>query len=216
MQKQFARWGIPEDIVTDSGTNYDSVEFSQSCTRNNIKHTKSSPHHRQSNGNSESAVKIVETLLRKTEKTAFNPYEALLDWHNTPTIGMTTSPAQRFLNRRTRTEIPTTGTLLTPKIAEKVLEEKTRKTKISQVCYNKSARDLNELKPGDIVRVKPETLVKGQEWKKGTVTQSHGYRSYDVNVEGKVLRRNLVHRKPDKQVRITEPSLKSEEQRPKD
>ena len=78
--------------------------------------------------------------------------------------------------------------------------------------YNKSARDLNELKPGDTVRVKPETLVKGQEWKNGTVTQSHGYRSYDVNVEGKVIRRNRVHRKPDKQVKITEPSLKSEEQ----
>ena len=48
------------------------------------------------------------------------------------------------------------------------------------------------------------------------MTQSHGYRSYDVNVEGKVLRRNRVHLKPDKQVKITEPSLKSEEQNPKD
>ena len=131
MQKQFARWAIPEDIVTESGTNYDSVEFSQFCRRNNIKHTKSSPHHRQSNENSESAVKIVKTLLRKTEKTALNPYEASLDWHNTPTIGMTTSPEQRFLNRRTRTEIPIRGTLLTPEIAEEVLEEKTRKTKKS-------------------------------------------------------------------------------------
>ena len=93
MQKQFARWGIPEDIVTDSGTNYDSIEFSQF----NIKHTKSSPHHHQSNGKSESPVKIVKTSLRKTEK--LKSYEALLDRHNTPTIGMTTSLAQRFLKR---------------------------------------------------------------------------------------------------------------------
>ena len=63
-QKQFARWGIPEEIVTDSGTNYDSAEFSQFCKRQNIKHTKSPPHHHQSNGKSESAVKIVKTLLR--------------------------------------------------------------------------------------------------------------------------------------------------------
>ena len=63
-QKQFARWGIPEEIVTDSGTNYDSAEFSQFCKRQNIKHTKSLPHHHQSNGKSESAVKIVKTLLR--------------------------------------------------------------------------------------------------------------------------------------------------------
>ena len=88
-QKQFARWGIPEEIVTDSGTNYDSVEFSQFCKRKNIKHTKSPPHYHQSNGKSESAVKIVKTLLRWTEKTALNPYEALLDRHNTPTNRMT-------------------------------------------------------------------------------------------------------------------------------
>ena len=50
----------------------------------------------------------------------------------------------------------------------------------------------------------------------GTVTQSHGYRSYDVHVEGKVLRRNCVHLKPDKEVKITEPSLKTEQQNPKD
>ena len=49
--------------------------------------------------------------------------------------------------------------------------EKTRKTKKSQVYYNKSARDLNELKPGETVRVKPETLVKGQEWKKGKMLE---------------------------------------------
>ena len=108
-------------------------------------------------------MKIVKTLLRETEKTTLNPYEALLDRHNTPTIGMTTSPEQRFLNRRTRTEILIKGTLLTPEIVERVLEEKTWKTKKSQVYYNKPARDLNELKPGDTVRVKPETLVKGQE-----------------------------------------------------
>ena len=88
-------------------------------------------------------MKIVKTLLRKTEKTALNPYEALLGRHNTPTIGMATSS--------TRTEIPTRGTLLTPKIEEKVLEEETRKTKKSEVYYNKSARDRNHLKPGDIV-----------------------------------------------------------------
>ena len=31
MQKQFARWGIPDEIVTDCGKNYDSVEFTQFC-----------------------------------------------------------------------------------------------------------------------------------------------------------------------------------------
>ena len=71
-------------------------------------------------------------LLRKSHKSALNPYEALLDQRNTPAVEMTTSPTQRFLNRRTRTEIPMKGALLTPKIAEKVLEEKANTTKKSQ------------------------------------------------------------------------------------
>ena len=198
MQRQFARWGIPDEIVTDCGKNFDSAEFSQFCQRKKIKHTKSSPHHHQSNGKSESAVKIAKTMLRKSAKTTLNPYEALLDQRNTPTAGMTTSPIQRFLNRRTKTEIPMKTTLLTPKLAEQVLKEKARKTKKSQTYYDRNAK-CNMLKPGDIVRIKPQGLVKGQEWKKGSVIQSHGYRSYDVKVDEKVLTRNRVHLKPDKQ-----------------
>ena len=73
MQKQFARWGIPDEIVTDCGKNYDSAQFSQFCQRKEIKHTKSSPYQHQSNGKAESAVKIVKTLLRKAEKTKLSP-----------------------------------------------------------------------------------------------------------------------------------------------
>ena len=95
-----------------------------------------------------------------------------------------------------------------------MLAEKTKKHQKSQAYYHRTAKDLNELKPGDTVRVKPEGLLKGQEWKKGTVSQNCGYRSYDVNVDGKLLRRNRVHLKEDQQVKVTEPSSKSAEQKP--
>ena len=55
------------------------------------------------------------------------------------------------------------ATLLTPEIAETVLAEKTKKHQKSQAYYDRTAKDLNELKPGDTVRVKPEGLSKGQE-----------------------------------------------------
>lgn len=74
--------------------------------------------------------------------------------------------------------MPTKETLLTTKIVEKVTEEQANKTKKSQVYYDRTAKDLNELKPGDKVRVKPAGLVKGQEWKKGCVRKNDGYRSY--------------------------------------
>ena len=48
------------------------------------------------------------------------------------------------------------------------------------------------------------------------LTERCGYRSYDVNVDGKLLRRNRVHLKEDRQVRVTEPSSKSAAQNPTD
>ena len=116
--KQLSQWGLPDEIVTDCGKNFDSKEFSQFCQRKQIKYTKSSPPHHQSNYIVESAVKIIKSILRKTENSALNPYEALLNQHNKPTVDMTTSPAQRFLNRRLKSEIPMKATLLTPEIAE--------------------------------------------------------------------------------------------------
>ena len=127
-------------------------------------------------------------------------------------IGMTTSPTQRFLNRRTKTEIPMKATLLTPELAEKVLEEKAKKTKKSQAYYDRTAKDLTELKPGDTVRIRPDGLVKGQEWRKGSVVQIHGYRSYDVKVDGKVLNRNRVHLKPEQ--KVSAPTMPSDARKP--
>ena len=177
--KQFSQWGLPDEIVTDCGKNFDSKEFSQFCQRKQITHMKSSPHHHQSNGKAESAVKIAKSILRKTENSALNPYEALLDQHNTPTVDMTTSPAQRFLHRRLKSEIPMKATLLTPEIAETVLKEKAKKTAKSQLYYNRTAKDLSVLKPGDMVTIKPEGLTKGKQWRKGLIVQKHPFRSYE-------------------------------------
>ena len=95
---------------------------------------------------------------------------------------MTTYPT-----RQAKTEIPIKATLLTVKLAEQVLEREAEKTKKSQTYYDRDAKDLNELRPGDIVRINPKGLVKGQEWRKGSVIQSHGYRSYDIKVVVKCL-----------------------------
>ena len=54
------------------------------------------------------------------------------------------------------------ATLLTPEIAETVLEEKAEKTTKSQMYYNRTAKDLSVLQPGDTVPIKPEGLTKRQ------------------------------------------------------
>ena len=62
--------------------------------------------------------------------------------------------------------------------------------------YNRTVKDLSVLKPGDTVTNKPEGLTKGQKWRKGLTVQNYPFRSYDVEVDGKFLRRNGVHLKP--------------------
>ena len=81
---------------------------------------------------------------------------------------------------------------MTAEIAEKVLAEKTKGNQKPQGYYDQTAKDLNEVMPGNTVVVKPKGLLKPQGWKKETVLQNCGYHSYDVNVDGKLLTRNRV------------------------
>ena len=62
--------------------------------------------------------------------------------------------------------------------------------------YNRTAKDLSVLQPGDTVAIKPEGLAKEQQWRNGSIVQRNPFRSYDVEVDGKLLRRNRVHLKP--------------------
>lgn len=97
-----------------------------------------------------------------------------------------------------------------------MIAQKTKKKQKSQSYYDQTAKDLTELKPGDTVRERPEGLLKEQEQKKGRFLQNCGYRSYDVNVDGKLLRRNRVHPKEDiqgKSNKETERSSKSKIQK---
>jgi len=125
--KQFSRWGLPDEIVTSCGKNFDSKDFSQFCQSKQIKHMKSSPHHHQGNGKAESAVKIAKSILRKTENSALNRYEALLDQHNTRTVDMTTSLAQRFLHRRLNLKFPLKPPCLHRKFLKRSWKKKLRK-----------------------------------------------------------------------------------------
>ncbi|KAK3736228.1 hypothetical protein QZH41_007340 [Actinostola sp. cb2023] len=102
-KEQFSRHGIPDVLMTDNGPQYTSREFTDFAREWEFKHLSSSPHHSRSNGKSESAVKIVKHLFKKAIADNKDPWLALLDYRNTPTEGIKTSPCQRLMSRRTRT-----------------------------------------------------------------------------------------------------------------
>ena len=63
--RTFARYGIPESIVSDNGPQFISSEFQQFCKTNGIRHIFVAACHPKSNGLAERAVKIVKDGLKK-------------------------------------------------------------------------------------------------------------------------------------------------------
>ena len=78
VQKHCARYGIPRMIVSDGGPQFISQEFNSFMEDWGINHFSSSPMHQRANGKTESAVKIMKSLLVKTHKEGDDPYEAML------------------------------------------------------------------------------------------------------------------------------------------
>ena len=101
------------------------------------------------------------------------------------------------MNRRTRTLLPTTGSLLEPRTLSSSHEREKLKDvqKRQALYYNSDAHDLPELNEGDNLRLKP--FVLGQkEWKKGVVVEQLNERSYEIETaDGSSYRRNRAHLK---------------------
>ena len=143
-------------------------------------------------------MKTVKNFLAKAVKSEQDPYLVLLvmDWRNTPTETLNSSPVQRLFGRRTKTRLPTSNQLLKPKLLEEVSQKlKLQKAKES-LYYNKGAKELEELRPGGIVRLQPSTSQTGKkkDWTQARVKGKVDIRSYQVRTEdGRVFGRNRGH-----------------------
>ena len=170
LKSHFARYGFPDQVVSDNGPQFDCQEFLKFAEAWDFEHTPSSPGNSKANGKAESAVKTAKSLLRKALDSGKDPYMTILDCRNTPTQGIDSSPVQRLMNRRTKTLLPTSRTLLQPRVTYPEKDQRNlAKRQEQQVRYlNQGARDLGELAKGDVVRMKPFRLG-DKVWKKATV-----------------------------------------------
>ena len=112
LKAHFARHGIPEQLVTDNGSQFTSRDFLKFSRDWDFEHLTSSPHHSQGNGKAESAVKEAKKILRKCRVSGSDAFLALLDHRNTPPASVQVSSGQRL--RRTRSLLPITANLLLP------------------------------------------------------------------------------------------------------
>ena len=192
LKAHLARHGIPDQLFSDNGQPFSSAKFQEFANSYGFEHVTSSPAYPQSNGKAENAVNTVKNLLVKAAKAEQDPYLVLLDWRKTPTETLNSSPVQRLFGRRTKTRLPTSIQLLKPKREEVSQKLKLQKGKES-LYYNKGAKELEDLHPGDIVRLQPSTsqIGKKKDWMQATVEGKVDIRSYQIRTEdGRVYRRN--------------------------
>lgn len=68
LRETFARFGLPEYLVSDNGAQLVSEEFNNFCKLNKINHLTSPPYHPSTNGAAENAVKSFKTAMLKSLK----------------------------------------------------------------------------------------------------------------------------------------------------
>ena len=94
----FLDFGYPFTIISDNGPQF-RADFKSFCANNHILHSTSSPYNPHSNGLAESAVKSAKYLLQKSSN--YKDFQIrLLSWQNMPGANCTTSPSEKFFNRR--------------------------------------------------------------------------------------------------------------------
>ena len=135
---------IPNVVVLGNGSQFAAQEFQRFSKTWQFWLITASLRYPKSNGKAENAIKAAKQLMKKAKNDKADAYLALLDYINTPTQGLDTSPAQRLMSRRTKTVLPTTVNLLWPLITEgqhqKLLFNKER-----QAMQSTTTRELGHL-----------------------------------------------------------------------
>ena len=189
----FATHDAPVILITDNGINFISSEFCRFLKSWDVHHITSSPHHHQSNGRAEAAVKLMKGIIKKTTKEGTDMWKAILEWRNATTTGMCSSPVQQLLSRFTRSMLPCKATDYMPLVQMDVQQALIKKRQTTKSYYDQHAKQLPDLTIGQPIRVKHHPQTPNSDWTPGIVTSKAAPRSYMVQVDGQQYRRNRIH-----------------------
>ena len=186
----FAKYGIPEEVVSDNGPQYASQEFGDFAKKYNFKHTTSSPHFPQSNGHAERAVQTAKQLLKNSS----DPHVALLSYRATPLPWCGLSPAQLLMGRQIRSNVPQVTEALIPQWAYlsnfRQKDEREKQKQKADFDSRHGTRALPEIPDNTAVWIASDSNCRSP----GRVTTSaETPRSYLVDTPSGQVRRNRSH-----------------------
>lgn len=187
IKPHFARHGIPEEVISDNGPQFNCTEFKAFAREYEFTHITSSPMYPKSNGAAERTVQTVKKTLKKAKKDKTDPNLALLALRNTPIDGVGKSPVQLLMGRRTRTTLPVNSKLLNPQFdTQEVKPALQKKQNVQKKYYDRGAKPLQPLEKGERVGLRDAGV-----WVPATVKEPFSApRSYTVEFNGKEYRRN--------------------------
>lgn len=192
-KRNFARYGIPLEVISDGGSNFDCLEFRNFERDWEFNFKTSSPYHQQGNGKTEAAVGIAKALIKKCVENGEDFHKGLLIWRNTPNkIG--TSPSQRMFNRWLRCNIPVSENKSKQEIPQNVPQKIKNQRDYSKQYYDRGTKPLSKHNVGDPVYIKVHP--KKSTWTEGYIEAQSEPRSFIVSANGREYRRNNIHIKP--------------------
>ena len=189
----FARYGCPDEVVSDNGPQFTAEEFQSFLRANGIRHRRSAPYHPATNGLAERFVQSFKRAINSTPTTVPVQEAAdkfLMKYRSTvhPTTGE--SPDQLFLGRSLRTRL----SLLHPSVQSRVHDQQE-----TQQQYH-GGRTLREFPPSSSVMVRDYRDAAHHTWAPATVTERTGPTSYTVQTnEGGTWRRHVDQINPGHQ-----------------
>ncbi|XP_076063459.1 uncharacterized protein LOC143038319 [Oratosquilla oratoria] len=205
LRQYFCRWGAPEQLSMDGGTNLGSEEMRTFLKRWGVTVRISSAHYPQSNGRAEAAVKTAKRVLRGNISAdgsldTDNASLALLQYLNTPLRDINKSPAQLATGRQLRDGVPAIACRLqVDKFWGRTLRRRERQMgeHIESVLQeHTSTRRLSPLLPGNRVLVQDQHS--GTWNRAGTVVEDKGNRQYIIRLDGsgRISLRTRNHLRP--------------------
>ena len=185
LMQLIATHGLPERIVTDNGPQFTSEEFEYFLNCNGISHTLSAPYHPSTNGEAERFVQTFKNAMRNYNAHAGNVSTCiskfLLTYRSTPHASTGTSPSFLLMGRRLRTKLD----LLLPDHRRDMFD------KNFKTLEKLDHRQFSESSPV-MVRV----YNTPRKWKPGKVFRKLGNLHYEVEVEGKIVKRHIDQIRP--------------------
>ncbi|CAH8590406.1 unnamed protein product [Schistosoma haematobium] len=189
LRQLFSRFGVPDVLVTDNGTQFISSIFSDFCKRFGVKHVRSPPYHPQSNGQAERFVDTFKRALLKAK--GEGKIEEILDdfllvYRTTPNPSAPNqmSPAEIMFGRKVRTALDAM------KPQQRDIGKRNRKMENQFDRHHGAKRRIFQKNQKVYVR---DFRYSPPQWTSGRILKRQGNVMYVVEVEGQKWTRHVNH-----------------------